>query len=121
MDELDDAESPGLIRGERDGADAPCLVRVETDADGTVLVALSGELDLGNIDAIDAAVASALADRPEHLVIDAAELTFADSSAIALWLRWAGTVSRLELRDPSPLLRRVVTRMGLSEKLGVAS
>jgi anti-anti-sigma factor len=80
---------------------------------------LSGELDLGNIDAIDAAVASALAEKPAHLVIDAAELSFADSSAIALWLRWAGTVSRLELRDPSPLLRRVVTKMGLSEKLGV--
>ncbi len=106
MDELDDA-------------DPTCLVRVERDPAGTVLVVLSGELDLGNIDAIDAEVASALADKPDHLVVDAAELRFADSSAIALWLRWAGTVSHLELRDPSPLLRRVVTRMGLSEKLGV--
>ncbi len=106
MDELDDA-------------DAPCLVRIERDAGGTVLVQLTGELDLGSIDAVDATVATALAGGPDHLVIDAAGLTFADSSAIALWLRWAGTVSRLELRDPSPLLRRVVTRMGLSEKLGV--
>jgi anti-anti-sigma factor len=101
-----------------DDVDSSCLVRVERDG-GTVHVKLSGELDLGNIDAIDAAVAPAIADEPARLVIDAAELSFADSSAIALWLRWAATVSCLELRDPSPLLRRVVTKMGLSEKLGV--
>ncbi len=104
---------------ELNNTDSPCLVRVETDASGAVLVKLSGELDLGNIDTVDEKVGPALQAKPALLVIDATDLGFADSSAIALWLRWAGSVSRLELRNPSQLLLRVVTKMGLSEKLGV--
>jgi anti-anti-sigma factor len=102
-----------------DDAESPFRVLVDTDAAGAVLVKLSGELDLGSIEAVDAEVGPALVDRPALLVIDATELSFADSSAIALWLRWSGSVSRLELRNPSPLLLRVVTKMGLGEKLGV--
>jgi hypothetical protein len=52
-------------------------------------------------------------------VIDLARLRFADSSAIALWVRWASMVGAIELRNASPLLRRVVTTMGLSERLGL--
>jgi len=104
---------------ELNAADSPCLVRVESDAAGAVLVTLSGELDLGNVDTVDAKVGPALAGKPALVVIDATELRFADSSAIALWLRWAGSTSRLELRNPSQLLLRVVTKMGLGEKLGV--
>ena len=48
-------------------------------------------------------------------------MRFADSSAIALWVRWAGAVSEFELLDPPPLLRRVINAMGLADKLGVAA
>ena len=58
---------------------------------------------------------------PARLVVDVSELRFADSSAIALWVRWAARVPEFELRDPSPLLQRVVTAMGLAEKLAVRS
>jgi hypothetical protein len=44
-------------------------------------------------------------------------LDFADSSAIALFVRWANRVRRIEIREPSPLLRRVIERMGLAERL----
>lgn len=83
----------------------------------TVLVRLAGELDLSNIERLEAEVAPTLAATPKRLIVDAGRLEFADSSAIALWVRWSGTVEHFELRDLSPLLRRVLSAMGLDRKL----
>ena len=82
-------------------------------------VTLRGELDIANVDALDAAVAPVIERHPDRLVVDVAALRFADSSAIALWVRWAANVEQLELRDPSPLLRRVISSMGLGQWLKV--
>jgi anti-anti-sigma factor len=89
--------------------------------DRTVKVTLGGELDITNVDTVASAVAPALEHAPEHLIIDVRDLRFADSSAIALWVRWATSVPHIELREVSPLLRRVVESMGLSQTLKVAS
>jgi anti-anti-sigma factor len=83
----------------------------------TTVVTVSGELDIANIEELEAAVAPVLAGKPDRLVIDVGALRFADSSAIALWVRWATAVGEIELRDVSPLLRRVIGSMGLEEKL----
>ena len=107
MDELDPPEDE-LITGE-----------VDTDSPGTARITIAGELDISNVDELEQAVAPALAERPEQLIVDVAGLRFADSSAIALWVRWASVVPHFELRDPPPLLRRVVTSMGLAERLEV--
>jgi anti-anti-sigma factor len=87
--------------------------------DRTVTVIVSGELDITNVDRLGAAVAPALEREPERLILDARELRFADSSAIALWVQWATAVPDIELRDVSPLLRRVVESMGLADMLKV--
>jgi anti-anti-sigma factor len=87
--------------------------------DRTLTVRLAGELDITNVEAIGAAVAPALERDPVRLIIDARDLRFADSSAIALWVQWASDVPEIELRDSSPLLRRVVESMGLAETLHV--
>ena len=87
--------------------------------DGTVTVNVSGELDITNVEALGTAVAPAIEREPERLIVNARELRFADSSAIALWVQWATAVHKIELRDASPLLRRVVETMGLTEMLGV--
>jgi anti-anti-sigma factor len=84
---------------------------------GEAIVTLRGELDIASVDRLDAAVAPVMARRPDRLVIDVSGLRFADSSAIALWVRWASMVDEIELRDPPPLLRRVVASMGLAGKL----
>jgi anti-anti-sigma factor len=83
----------------------------------TAVVTISGELDIANVEELEAAVAPVLAGKPERLVIDVGALRFADSSAIALWVRWAAAVGEIELRDVSPLLRRVLGSMGLEQKL----
>jgi anti-anti-sigma factor len=92
---------------------------VEGD-DRTVTVTVSGELDITNVDTLASAVAPALEREPARLIIEVGDLRFADSSAIALWVRWARTVPELELRDVPPLLRRVVESMGLIETLKVS-
>jgi len=98
-------------------ADPPVTVDVASDGAGTPIVTLAGELDIGNIDAVDAAVAPVLLTRPARLIVDVGGLRFADSSAIALWVRWAASVDGFELRNPQPLLRKVITMMGLAEKM----
>ena len=48
---------------------------------------LSGELDITNIETVVGRRAG-LEGEPERLVIDVQLLRFADSSAIALWVKW---------------------------------
>jgi anti-anti-sigma factor len=102
-----------------EGDGTPMTFNVATTGDGTALITVAGELDIANIEPLETAVAPILDARPARLVVDVRELRFADSSAIALWVRWAANVSEIEVRDPSPLLRRVITSMGLGEKLRV--
>lgn len=92
---------------------------VAADGAGTATVTIGGELDISNVDALEAEVAPMLTRASVRLIVDVGGLRFADSSAIALWVQWATIVSDFELRDPSPLLRRVISGMGLAEKLSV--
>jgi anti-anti-sigma factor len=92
---------------------------VEGD-DGTVTVSVKGELDITNIERLAVALAPALEREPARLIVDARALRFADSSAIALWVRWATAVPATELRHPPPTLRKVLASMGLAEMLNVA-
>jgi anti-anti-sigma factor len=93
---------------------------VSTDAAGAAVVRISGELDISGVDALDAEVQPLLANKPRRVIVDAGGLRFADSSAIALWVRWATASEEFELRNPTPLLRRVIAGMGLTQKLAVS-
>jgi anti-anti-sigma factor len=95
-------------------------VDVVEDDDGTVTVRMSGELDITNVERLAAAVAPALRHGPARLIVDAQALRFADSSAIALWVRWAKVVPATELRNAPPTLRKVLESMGLAEMLNMA-
>lgn len=91
------------------------------DSDGSPLLTLAGELDITNAGQLETAVVPVIARSPNRLVIDVRGLEFADSSAIALLVRWANIVPEVELRQPSELLTRVLTRMGLAQRLKVTS
>ncbi len=105
------------------GLDANNTAEVNFDlaqADGDGLkVRITGELDITNVDALESAVGSALERHPGKLILDLSGLRFADSSAIALWVRWSTAVHEIELRDVSPILRRVIDSMGLADTLNV--
>lgn len=92
---------------------------VSEDQDGAPVVKLEGELDMSTTPGLESAVSPIIATKPERLVIDATGLEFADSSAIALLVRWANLVPQVEIRQPPELLRHVITRMGLAERLRV--
>lgn len=105
------------------GLDASNAIGMHFDlvnSDGRDLtVTITGELDITNVDALDSAVRSALDRHPGRLIIELSGLRFADSSAIALWVRWSTAVHEIELRDVSPILRRVIDSMGLADTLNV--
>lgn len=105
MDELGAGEVPKLT------------FEVASADPGTAVVTITGELDLGNIKRLDEVVAPVIATSPARLILELGGLRFADSSAIALWVRWAKAVPAIELRDGSALLRRVITSMGLERTL----
>jgi anti-anti-sigma factor len=113
----------------RQGADAAGLVgevgpsggsgesfEILTAADGSVVVIVSA-LDISKVPALEAAVEPILAEGAVRLVVDASGLEFTDSSGVALWVRWANRIGRLEVRDPSPAVRRMLIRMGLTDRL----
>lgn len=60
---------------------------VLTDSDGVVVVKVRGELDMNTVPELEAAVEPIIDRGPPRLVVDASALEFADSSAIALWVR----------------------------------
>jgi anti-anti-sigma factor len=88
--------------------------------DGSPLVKVRGELDMNTAPQLESAVAPILAKGPNRLVVDASELEFADSSAIAVLVRWANLVPQVEVHQPPELLRHVIARMGLSDRLRIS-
>ena len=87
--------------------------------DNALIVTITGELDISNVDALESAVGAAVERDPRRLIIELGDLRFADSSAIALWVRWSTSVPAIELHDVSPILRRVIDSMGLAGTLNV--
>lgn len=95
---------------------APLSVELDEEGAGTV-VRLAGELDISNVESLQAAIEPVLERRPERLDYDLSNLTFMDSSGIALMLRTAARVAAIRLIDPSDVVRRIVVATGLSDIL----
>jgi anti-sigma B factor antagonist len=86
--------------------------------DGLVpVIRLRGELDISSVELVRALVDEVRERHPERVIVDLGGLDFMDSSGLALLLKLAGQVGRLELRNPTPIIRRVVEMMGLSGTL----
>jgi len=116
---VEDLDAPSDVPEEPEAQSDESLVQVEVaspDAD-TLVVTLTGELDLSNVERIETDIAPQLESGRQRMIVEARDLEFADSSAIALWLRWSSQVEHFELRNLSPLLRRVLTAMGLEQRL----
>ena len=99
---------------------ADVAINMRPDADGVPVVAVSGELDVSNVDVLKASVASVTASRPERIIFDLRDLRYIDSAGIAVLLSAAAECG-VRLRDPSPAVRRVVELTGLTDVLPVAS
>jgi anti-anti-sigma factor len=101
-------------------ADGSAGYEVSALPDGVTLLKLSGELDMGTLEALKPAVDQAVSEVTEKLIVDISAVSFADSSAIAMWVEWAGRVPEIELRNASALIRRIIEAMGLTTALRVS-
>ncbi|HEY4451711.1 MAG TPA: STAS domain-containing protein [Solirubrobacteraceae bacterium] len=91
------------------------------DPGGARVVSVAGELDSSNAQMLADTMAGVLAERPERVIFELGALRFMDSAGIAVLVRTAAAVETVEIRDPSPIVRRVIEVTGLSQLLRVAS
>jgi anti-sigma B factor antagonist len=101
--------------------DGPSSVTVKTLSEGgTPVVSLSGELDLTNAARVQSVIEDMIAAGTGRLVVEMSGLEFMDSSGLALLVSVARRVPEVELRDPSPIVRRLIELTGLGEILKVS-
>jgi anti-sigma B factor antagonist len=92
-------------------------VEQSRDDVGDPLLTLSGELDISSADSFRTTVEGIVDGGLARLVFDLTDLTFMDSSGIAVMVYAANKVGSVELRHASTIIRRVVEATGLSEIL----
>jgi anti-anti-sigma factor len=77
----------------------------------------SGELDLATSDAFRRDLRAALAGEPERLVVDLADVSFLDSSGIAVLVSafkaQRERQAQLEVVNPQPIVQRALELVGL--------
>ena len=97
---------------------------MQTDGeDGRVVVRLSGEIDLSNVDGLEAQIDDAIADVPD-VVIDLAAIDFIDSRGLRLLKRVSAAVAGrdgtlLVVAPAGSLARSVLDMTGMSQELDV--
>jgi anti-sigma B factor antagonist len=79
-----------------------------------------GELDLTNAGRVRSAIGGIITAETSRLVVEASGLQFMDSSGLALLASVAQKVPEVELRDPSPIVRRLIELTGLAQILNVS-
>ena len=82
--------------------------------DSEVVLQIAGEVDISSVSALREAISHAIARAPRRLVLDLSGLTFMDSSGIAVLLTAAEQISAVELRNPTEIIRRLITLSGLA-------
>ena len=81
------------------------------------VICLSGELDMVSVERVRSVVEGALTAADDRLAFDVGGLEFMDSSGIALLVSAARTARQVELRHPTPIVRRLIELTGLTELL----
>jgi anti-anti-sigma factor len=102
-------------------SEAECAFESAVAANGAVTVRLLGEVDLSNVSNLRSGLEPLLDAKPNELVFDLADLTFVDSSGLAFLVETATRVSDLKVRNPSPLVRRIIEGTGLSHVLRIVA
>jgi len=99
--------------------DRGAVVAVEgmSDAAGSSVVKLIGEIDISNADAVAARIDRIIGDGTDCLVVDLSALEFMDSCGIAVLIRAASRVTTFEIRNPSTVVRRIIECTGLGDVL----
>ena len=116
MDQVGDESTP------RDGVDTGSM-SIVCDRDGpSVVVALSGDLDLVGGDAVEAAVAALVAEGIEHVAVQAERVGFMDSSGLGGLLAARAKVvaagGEFRFGPATDAVARVIEIAGVGDLLG---
>ncbi len=103
---------------ELDDGGAHASVTRSLESDGVPVLQIAGELDISNVATIEAQCEPSVQQAPGRVVFDFSSLQFIDSSGIAMLLRAAQT-SRVEIRNPPEVIRRIIAATGLADVLHI--
>jgi len=101
------------------GDSGSATVEGHREPSGALTLSIAGELDLASVESVQEAIDEALNGNPERIVFDLGGLTFMDSSGIAMMLQVSKRVATMEVRNVTPIVRRVIEATGLVEVLGL--
>jgi anti-sigma B factor antagonist len=102
------------------GREAP--VKGVEQRDGATVVALAGELDLYNAEDVRAALVEACSSEPSVLVVDLADVTFIDSTALGVLIEGRSRLadrSGFRLASPGLETRRALEISGLDRHFAI--
>lgn len=87
---------------------------------GTWVITVTGEVDLDNHEHFQAAVDLALQAAATRLIFDLAGVRFMDSFGLHPLIKAARSPAAIEIRNPSPTVRRLIEITGLTAILPLA-
>jgi anti-sigma B factor antagonist len=105
----------------KDPDDQMAWIRPLGETDGELLVELGGELDISTAPALQEQLETALAAGPRKVIFELRDVTFIDSSGLAVLLSARRRVEQVELRYAAPSIRRVIELAGLGGTLKIVS
>jgi anti-anti-sigma factor len=98
---------------------AELAIDVSRDPTEACVVTLTGELDTSNVASLESTMASIGQQPPQRLIFDLSDLRFMDSAGIAVLVSAASNTTSVHLRNPSPIIRRVLEATGLTGVLPI--
>lgn len=101
------------------GSTARASLSVSEPNAGSMMVTVSGELDVMSVEALENQIDELLTRNADEVVIDLSGLEFMDSSGISLFLRLANRFGPITVRRPSPMVRRVIEVVGVSHVIRI--
>ena len=94
-------------------------IDMRVDPTGTLVVILSGELDSSNAASLQERLASIPPQPTQRLTFDLTGLRFMDSAGIAVLIGAVTKAGSVSLRNPSPIIRRVLETTGLFDVFSI--
>jgi anti-sigma B factor antagonist len=105
------------MTGESQGTSVSVVVG--TLDQGVVAVRIGGEIDISNVDHVHELVEPVTKLGAEQVVFDLSDLSFIDSSGLALLLSVADKVPAVSVKNPSRSVTRIIEVTGLGERLPI--
>jgi anti-sigma B factor antagonist len=89
------------------------------EENGIMVICLSGDLDMTSVRQVRAVIDAALGTGPGRLILDASDVTYMDSTGVALMAQATRVVQEVQVRNPTPIVRRLLELTGLTEILRI--